>query len=107
MSNENDSSQKDWDQSLQSCQPIEQFLELKNPSNDTDVESASLVPGVPKDSIKSLEKDDVREYDGEVLDRASLDQYFVPSSLIERWGSAMGILFLINWSQTHNIKTSP
>lgn len=96
--NEDDSSQKDWEKVLQSCQPIEQFLELKNPSNDTDVESASLVTGVPKDFIRSLRKDDVLEYDGEVLDRASFDLYSVPLSLIERWGSAMGILVLINWS---------
>ncbi|KAI9073990.1 hypothetical protein K1719_044054 [Acacia pycnantha] len=77
------SSQKDWDKLLQSCQPIEQFLELKNPSNDTDVESASLDTGLPRDL----------KHDGEVLNKASLDQYFVPLSLIERWGSAMDIVY--------------
>ncbi|XP_054788206.1 tRNA (cytosine(38)-C(5))-methyltransferase 2 isoform X2 [Prosopis cineraria] len=86
-------SQKDWDKLLQSCQPIEQFLELKNPGNDTDVESASLVTDLPGDSVTSLEKRDVREYAGEVLNRASLDQYSVPLSLIERWGSAMDIVY--------------
>ncbi|XP_028799145.1 tRNA (cytosine(38)-C(5))-methyltransferase 2 isoform X2 [Neltuma alba] len=82
------SSQKDWDKLLQSCQPIEQFLELKNPSNDTDVESASL----HTDFLGDL-KHDVREYDEEVPNKASLDQYSVPLGLIERWGSAMDIVY--------------
>lgn len=62
---------------LQSCQPIEKFLELN---------------GLSKAAPGTLGKDDDREFD--VL---SLDQYYVPSSLVERWGSAMGILVLSNW----------
>ncbi|KAK4274420.1 hypothetical protein QN277_017640 [Acacia crassicarpa] len=77
------SSRKDWDMLLPSCQPIEQFLELKNPSNGTDVESASLDTDLPRDL----------KHNGEVLNKASLDQYFVPLSLIERWGSAMDIVY--------------
>lgn len=84
-------SQKDGDKVLQSCQPIEQFLELKSSSNDTDVESTLLDTDLPRDL-----KYDVLEYDGEGINEASLDQYYVPLSLIERWGSAMGILGLSN-----------
>ncbi|KAF7817233.1 tRNA (cytosine(38)-C(5))-methyltransferase 2 isoform X1 [Senna tora] len=99
VTNEDDLSQKDWEKSLLSCQPIEQFLELKNPNNDSAADSASFVTHLPEHSIRNLGENDVHEYDGEVLDRASLDQYSVPLSLIERWGSAMGILVLMSLSQ--------
>lgn len=49
----------------QTCLPIETFLEFGNPVDQNLVSS-----------------------------EASINQYFVPSSLIERWGSAMGILEL-------------
>ncbi|GJX37650.1 tRNA (cytosine(38)-C(5))-methyltransferase [Tanacetum coccineum] len=50
------------DEMLQTCLPIERFLEFGNPTENT------------------------------FSDEGSLNQYFVPSSLSERWGSAMGIL---------------
>lgn len=48
---------------FQTCLPIEQFLEFGNSMNQNTFSN-----------------------------EGSLDQYFVPSSLTERWGSAMGIL---------------
>jgi tRNA (cytosine38-C5)-methyltransferase len=69
---------------LQSCQPIEKFLVLKNPSSDTNVESAASTTSLSNDTSRTSETDD-GEYD-------SLDKYYVHPSLLERWGSAMGIL---------------
>lgn len=88
MANEDDLSLDNWEKLSRSCQPIERFLVLKNPSND-----ASLVTGSSTVAPNALEK-----YDDCVYDSISLDQYLVPLSLVERWGSAMGILVLINSS---------
>ncbi|KAF1882146.1 hypothetical protein Lal_00038790 [Lupinus albus] len=75
VANDGDSSQEDRLKLFQSCQPVENFLELKNTGNDIDVESITSMTGLSND-----------------LECDSLDQYYVPSSLVERWGSAMGIL---------------
>ncbi|XP_015968902.1 tRNA (cytosine(38)-C(5))-methyltransferase 2-like [Arachis duranensis] len=75
---EDDLSQEDRHKLLQSCQSIESFLELKNPSNNIEAEYATLGKG-----------------DDNVCD--SLQQYYVPLSLVERWGSAMGIHPYINY----------
>ncbi|XP_058752022.1 tRNA (cytosine(38)-C(5))-methyltransferase 2 isoform X2 [Vicia villosa] len=71
---------------LQSCQPIEKFLVLKNPSNDTDVEPAASTAGVSNDISSTSEEDNGHEYD-------SLDKYYVHPSLLERWGSAMDVVY--------------
>lgn len=52
----------------QTCLPIESFLEFGNFMNQNNT----------------------------LLTEGSLNQYFVPSSIIERWGSAMGILNIIS-----------
>ncbi|KAJ1396513.1 S-adenosyl-L-methionine-dependent methyltransferase [Sesbania bispinosa] len=83
--NEDGSSQEDRHKLVPSCQPIEKFIELKNPSNDLDVESSALMTGLSSDTSKTSGEDDDHEYH-------SLDQYYVHPSLVERWGSAMGIL---------------
>lgn len=62
---ENDQLTSPCDDMLQSCLPIERFLEFGNPINH--VENGT--------------------------DEGSLNQYFVPSNLIERWGSAMDIVY--------------
>ncbi|KAJ1434921.1 S-adenosyl-L-methionine-dependent methyltransferase [Sesbania bispinosa] len=85
VANEDNSSQEDRHKLVPSCQPIEKFLILKNPSNDLDVESSALMTGLSSDTSKTLGEDDDHEYH-------SLDQYYVHPSLVERWGSAMGIL---------------
>ncbi|XLR67865.1 hypothetical protein HN51_014912 [Arachis hypogaea] len=71
---EDDLSQEDRHKLLQSCQSIESFLELKNPSNNIEAEYATLGKG-----------------DDNVCD--SLQQYYVPLSLVERWGSAMDVVY--------------
>lgn len=85
MANEDDLSLEDRHELLQSCQPIEKFLEFKNPMNDIDVGSAASTTGLSIETSGTLGKDNDREYH-------SLDQFYVHPSLLERWGSAMGIL---------------
>ena len=82
MVNEDDSSQEDGHKLLQSCQPIEKFLELKNCSSDNEVESTTSMTGLSNDVPRTL---------GKGIDH----QYHVPTRLVERWGSAMGILALL------------
>ncbi|KAI4337342.1 hypothetical protein L6164_015771 [Bauhinia variegata] len=86
MSYEDDPSQEDYDNLLQSCEPIEKFLELKK--NETNVESDSLRAGLYEDGLSTLGKDVDHE-----CDVTSSDQYVVPLSLIERWGSAMDVVY--------------
>ncbi|XP_061365462.1 tRNA (cytosine(38)-C(5))-methyltransferase 2 isoform X2 [Gastrolobium bilobum] len=86
VANEDDSLQEDRHKLLQSCQPIEKFLELKNPRNDIDVEPATLMTGLSNATPRTLGGDNDHEYD-------SLHQYYVPPSLVERWGSAMDVVY--------------
>lgn len=69
------------DSSLQSCEPIEKFLESTSQVNNKPSTS---------DDFKNGSKDCYGQEDGSVPD--SVQQYLVPLSLIERWGDAMGIL---------------
>lgn len=88
VAKEDDLSLEDRQNLLQSCQPIEKFLVLKNSSNDTNVESAASTTGLSNDSndtSRTSGNDSNHEYD-------SLDKYYVQPSLLERWGSALGIL---------------
>lgn len=91
MANEDDLSLEDRHELLQPCQPIEKFLELKNPRNDIDVDSAASTTGLSIETSGTLGKDNDREYH-------SLDQFYVQPNLLERWGSAMGILA---WFKAH------
>jgi len=89
VANEHDQSQENWDRLLQSCEPVQKFLEFENHSNQSDNKSGCLdTTHVSTGAFGDLEKNDK----GNELVGSSLDQYFVPLSLIERWGSAMGIL---------------
>lgn len=68
---------------IQACQPIKDFLEFKILRNKMDSESSLLLPNVSEPS----EQTDARNG----CSHSVLNQYLVPLSLIERWGSAMGI----------------
>jgi tRNA (cytosine38-C5)-methyltransferase len=97
---EHDQSQESCDKLLQSCEPVEKFLEFENHSDQMDTESGLLdATIVPIDAYGALEKND----DAYGRNDISLNQYLVPLSLIERWGSAMGILNLFSLS----LLTSP
>ncbi|KAJ0029794.1 hypothetical protein Pint_12692 [Pistacia integerrima] len=88
--NKPDQSEESWDKLLQSCDPVERFLEFKSPSHQINTETDFLeTNNVATDSFGASEKiAEANEY-------KSMDQYLVPLSLIERWGSAMGILILL------------
>ncbi|XP_050230974.1 tRNA (cytosine(38)-C(5))-methyltransferase 2 [Mercurialis annua] len=67
---------ENWDKLLQSCEPLESFLEFKNSSNqlNTEIEFGNLENTYERNM-------------------STMDQYYVPSNLIERWGSAMDIVY--------------
>ncbi|XP_060208272.1 tRNA (cytosine(38)-C(5))-methyltransferase 2 isoform X2 [Lycium barbarum] len=66
-----------WDELLQACQPVDDFLAFKTFGNGNIGKDSSTYSFHANDSAKSDRSDE--ENNG----------YFVPSSLIERWGSAM------------------
>ncbi|KAL3498289.1 hypothetical protein ACH5RR_041021 [Cinchona calisaya] len=67
------------------CQPIEDFLELKIIGNKINSEPSSLLANV---SELSEQTDAINS-----CGHSFLNQYLVPLSLVERWGSAMDIVF--------------
>ncbi|KAL8090072.1 tRNA (cytosine(38)-C(5))-methyltransferase 2 isoform X1 [Apium graveolens] len=77
-----DQLQRNSDNLPTTCEPIESFLEQRCFSDPVNLESSCL----PADISKSSEVE-------EKLVSGTLNQYVVPSSLIERWGSAMDIVF--------------
>ncbi|XP_065851056.1 tRNA (cytosine(38)-C(5))-methyltransferase 2 isoform X2 [Euphorbia lathyris] len=72
---------ENWDQMLQSCEPVENFLEFKNSISYVDGETDFV-------ATSSVSTGDLDNIEGNMM-----DQYFVPSNLIERWGSAMDIVY--------------
>ncbi|KAJ9702514.1 hypothetical protein PVL29_004314 [Vitis rotundifolia] len=86
---EHDQSEKIWDKLLQSCEPVETFLEFKNTINPLETESSYLdTLSVSTDASGELENDERDRSDSN-----SWGQFSVPLSLIERWGSAMDIVY--------------
>ncbi|WJZ85220.1 hypothetical protein VitviT2T_004766 [Vitis vinifera] len=86
---EHDQSEKIWDKLLQSCEPVERFLEFKNTINPLETESSYLdTLSVSTDASGELENNERDRSDSN-----SWDQFSVPLSLIERWGSAMDIVY--------------
>lgn len=94
MIREHNDSTENWDKLLQSCEPIERFLEFRKSCDQLEVESE-----VPlANSVSTAVSEDLGRHDkGNGSSDSSFEQYIVPLSLIERWGSVMGILifFLI------------
>ncbi|KAK6116862.1 hypothetical protein DH2020_049392 [Rehmannia glutinosa] len=74
-----------WNKLLETCRPIQDFLELKNFRGEDILESADMIANVSEFAKDADE--------GNVFLDNPLNQYFVPSSLVERWGSAMDIVF--------------
>lgn len=80
---------EDCDKLLQCCEPIERFLELRDCNEQVGITSRNFATiGI---STKNFE---ASSGEGNGFDFFSADHYLVPSSLIDRWGSAMGILNL-------------
>ncbi|KAL2548299.1 DNA methyltransferase-2 [Forsythia ovata] len=82
VTNEGEQSHGGCDKLLQVCQPIENYLELEK-FRDEDLDSC--IANVSETS------EEIEEGNGSV--NSPLNQFFVPSSLVERWGSAMDIVF--------------
>lgn len=82
-------SPESWESMLLSCEPVQTFLEFDNCRNQDVTESrcSDTVTCSPFSSESAQRLDIKVGVDGNLL-----DQYFVPLNLIERWGSAMGIL---------------
>ncbi|XP_051119554.1 tRNA (cytosine(38)-C(5))-methyltransferase 2 isoform X4 [Andrographis paniculata] len=78
-------SQAYWDKLQETCQPIKDFLESKNFTSEVVSEQCSMRGNVSESS-------NVIEEETGSVDHP-LDQYIVPSSLVQRWGSAMDIVF--------------
>ncbi|XP_043702910.1 tRNA (cytosine(38)-C(5))-methyltransferase 2 isoform X1 [Telopea speciosissima] len=76
---------------VQSCEPIENFLEIKPYSNHSESAESDLfhTSRVPEMVCTALETKVEENGSG----TGSLSQYIVPLDLIERWGSAMDIVY--------------
>ncbi|KAM0968807.1 hypothetical protein ACFX13_017408 [Malus domestica] len=82
-----DKPQKSQDKLLESCEPIESFLEFNNCSDQSESNFVDTTTS-STDTDGILEKDEGNGYCSGIV-----DQYIVPLSLIERWGSAMDIVY--------------
>lgn len=82
------------------CEPIRSFLEIEtsyNHQNVCKVDYGNVITDIAEKGFASRDKEDICEHSGEEeevngVNMISEDKYIVPPSLIERWGSAMGIL---------------
>lgn len=87
---ENHGSQATSDKLLLSCEPICRFLDNSNHQNEFSFcDDSSIHREVALEKNKDVDEQDID----------SFNQYLVPSSLIDRWGSAMGIqsFFMFNF----------
>lgn len=71
-----------WDKFIETCRPIQEFLEFKDSTSE-------LISDAVGSSISRISKD---TEEGTVAINNTLNEYIVPPNLVERWGSAMGIL---------------
>lgn len=94
MNSEEADSPAYWDKVLETCQPVKDFMELKRFINEVISEPVAAHDNVPEVSKCAEEENAILNY--------PLNQYIVPSGLVQRWGSAMGILaFLISLMQAN------
>ncbi|KAG8381901.1 hypothetical protein BUALT_Bualt05G0021000 [Buddleja alternifolia] len=75
-----------WNELLETCRPIKDFLELKNVTSEVISESDRVLA-----NVSEISKD--TDEGNESMHNNTSNQYLVPSSLVERWGSAMDIVF--------------
>ncbi|XP_022132299.1 tRNA (cytosine(38)-C(5))-methyltransferase isoform X2 [Momordica charantia] len=79
---ENHGSQATSDKLLLSCEPICRFLDHSSHHSEFSFSDAS-----------SIQREGALEKTKDTDEQGSFDQYLVPSSLIDRWGSAMDIVY--------------
>lgn len=85
MSVEGEQAQEYWDKLIENCRAIEDFLEHKTSVYKEDSETKSL----PADCFEVSGQSNERSGSGHSLS----NQYFVESSLVERWGNVMDVVF--------------
>uniref|UniRef100_A0A2P2JXB7 tRNA cytosine-5--methyltransferase isoform X1 n=2 Tax=Rhizophora mucronata TaxID=61149 RepID=A0A2P2JXB7_RHIMU len=77
---------ENWEKLLHCCEPVERFLEFRHSRDQGEAESRFV-------EMENFSADHTRALETVIeANLSSMDQYFVPLSLIERWGDAMGIL---------------
>ncbi|TYH60469.1 hypothetical protein ES332_D08G294800v1 [Gossypium tomentosum] len=96
---ENNQSQENWDNLIDSCQPIENFLEFTSSSDQVDTETGPFANAEVSGNDQETSETFV---EGDEFDFGAIDQFVVPLSLIERWGSAMGTGSLLATIQPKN-----
>ncbi|RAL44259.1 hypothetical protein DM860_015619 [Cuscuta australis] len=84
--NDDDQSQEYWEELLQHCQPIENFLEWKSSANEC---KSKLFCSLAANNSENADSDDADNG----LDSDFSNEYVVPTSLVDRWGDAMDIVF--------------
>ncbi|KAH1105568.1 hypothetical protein J1N35_009336 [Gossypium stocksii] len=87
---ENSQSQENWDKLIDSCQPIENFLEFTSSSDQVNTETG---PFANAEVSRNDQETSETFVEGDEFDFGAIDQFVVPLSLIERWGSAMDIVY--------------
>ncbi|PPS03907.1 hypothetical protein GOBAR_AA16756 [Gossypium barbadense] len=87
---ENSQSQENWDKLIDSCQPIENFLEFTSSSDQVNTETGPFANAEVSGNDQETSETFV---EGDEFDFGAIDQFVVPLSLIERWGSAMDIVY--------------
>ncbi|KAG8487307.1 hypothetical protein CXB51_020904 [Gossypium anomalum] len=87
---ENSQSQANWDKLIDSCQPIENFLEFTSSSDQVNTETGLFANAEVSGNDQETSETFV---EGDEFDFGAIDQFVVPLSLIERWGSAMDIVY--------------
>ncbi|KAH9608123.1 hypothetical protein KSS87_001054 [Heliosperma pusillum] len=82
----------DWDSTITACEPVQKFLEFECHIKEKEIECNCLNEAEHTHSLSDFVQSGVPKVGS---DGSSVDQYLVPLSLIDRWGSAMGILFFM------------
>ncbi|XP_074281521.1 tRNA (cytosine(38)-C(5))-methyltransferase 2-like isoform X2 [Silene latifolia] len=80
----------DWDSTIMSCEPVQKFLEFECHIKEKEIESHCLNEAEHSHSLSDFVERGVPKVGS---DGCSVDQYLVPLSLIDRWGSAMDIVY--------------
>ncbi|XP_074280518.1 tRNA (cytosine(38)-C(5))-methyltransferase 2-like isoform X2 [Silene latifolia] len=80
----------DWDSTIMSCEPVQKFLEFECHIEEKEIESHCLNEAEHSHSLSDFVQRGVPKVGS---DGCSVDQYLVPLSLIDRWGSAMDIVY--------------
>ncbi|KAH9624481.1 hypothetical protein KSS87_011136 [Heliosperma pusillum] len=80
----------DWDSTIMACEPVQKFLEFECHIKEKEIECNYLNEADHTNSLSDFVQSGVPRVGS---DGCSVDQYLVPLNLIDRWGSAMDIVY--------------